>query len=142
MNLRAFLRAAMFALGNHCVAQIPSFRVRQAYYRRVLGYSLGQGCCIHMGCFFTGDCVEIGPNTILNRRCYIDGRLGVTIGANCSLSPEVYILSMDHDPQSPVSVSLQASKTPIRLRSELSTSPKVYYLPPRGSAPDVLKGGG
>ncbi len=47
-----------------------------------------------------------------------------------------------NDPQSPVSVSLQASKTPIRLRSDLSTSPKVFYLPPRGSAPDVLKGDG
>lgn len=36
------------------------------------------------------------------------------------------------DAESPASVSLQANKTPIRLREELSTSPKVYYLPPTG----------
>jgi Fe-S-cluster-containing dehydrogenase component len=41
-----------------------------------------------------------------------------------------------NDAQSPVSLALQACKTPIRLREELSTSPKVYYLPPR-SQPDT-----
>jgi len=101
MSCRGFLRAAALACGNHCVTWIPSFRLRNAYYRHVLGYKLGQDSSIHMGCFFTGDFIEIGPNSILNRRCYVDGRLGVTIGANCSISPEVYILSMDHDPQNP-----------------------------------------
>ena len=101
MMLGGFLAATALAIANHAVARIPSFVLRHAYYRHVLGYRIGPGCCIHMGCFFTGDFVTIGPHTILNRRCYIDGRLGVTIGANCSLSPEVYILSMDHDPQSP-----------------------------------------
>lgn len=101
MSCRGFLRAAALACGNHGVAWTPSFRLRNAYYRHVLGYKLGPDSCIHMGCFFTGDFIEIGPNSILNRRCYVDGRLGVTIGANCSISPEVYILSMDHDPQNP-----------------------------------------
>lgn len=36
-----------------------------------------------------------------------------------------------NDPTSPASVRLQASKTPIRLREDLSTSPKVYYVPPK-----------
>lgn len=101
MSWKGFLRAAALAAGNHGIAALPSFRLRNAYYRRVLGYRLGEECCVHMGCFFTGDFVEIGPHTILNRRCYVDGRLGVKIGANCSISPEVYILSMDHDPQNP-----------------------------------------
>jgi phenylacetyl-CoA:acceptor oxidoreductase subunit 1 len=35
-----------------------------------------------------------------------------------------------NDPESPSSKSLAANKTPIRLREELSTAPKVYYLPP------------
>lgn len=101
MRLKGFLAAAALAFANHIVARIPSFTLRQAYYRRVLGYRIGEGSCIHMGCFFTGTFVAIGPHTVINRRCYIDGRLGVEIGANCSISPEVYILSMDHDPQSP-----------------------------------------
>jgi len=101
MSWRGWLRATTFACGNHVVARLPSFRLRHAYYRRVLRYQLGADCCIHMGCFFTGEQVCIGPNTIVNRNCYLDGRLGVRIGANCSISPEVYILSMDHDPQDP-----------------------------------------
>ena len=36
-----------------------------------------------------------------------------------------------NDPESPLSQSLQEWKVPIRLREDLSTSPKVYYLPPR-----------
>ena len=101
MSCLGFFRAASLFGGNHLVAWLPSFRLRHAYYRHVLRYELGSECCIHMGCFFTGDCIDIGPHTILNRRCYVDGRLGVKIGSNCSISPEVYILSMDHDPQSP-----------------------------------------
>ena len=95
------MSAIAWYLGNHLVARLPSFRLRHAYYRRVLGYELGPGCCIHMGSFFTGQHVRIGPHTILNRHCYVDGRIGVQIGANCSISPEVYILSLDHDPQNP-----------------------------------------
>ena len=101
MSWRGFAVAAAIACGNHIVANLPSFRLRHAYYRHVLGYKLGENCCVHMGCFFTGDFIEIGHGAILNRRCYLDGRLGVKIGANCSISPEVYILSMDHDPQNP-----------------------------------------
>jgi acetyltransferase-like isoleucine patch superfamily enzyme len=101
MNWRGFARAATLACGNHVVAWFPSFGLRHAYYRHVLRYRFERACCIHMGCFFTGDRIDIGSNTILNRNCYVDGRLGVKIGSNCSISPEVYILSMDHDPQSP-----------------------------------------
>jgi len=36
-----------------------------------------------------------------------------------------------NDPESPVSQALEQCKAPIRLREELSTSPKVFYLPPR-----------
>ncbi|MFZ5858681.1 MAG: sulfate reduction electron transfer complex DsrMKJOP subunit DsrO [Chloroflexota bacterium] len=39
-----------------------------------------------------------------------------------------------NDPESPSSKTLAAAKTPIRLREELSTSPKVYYLPPQTQA--------
>jgi len=101
MSCRNALRALAEYVGNHLVANLPSFRLRQGYYRHVLGYKLAKHCCVHMGSFFTGNFIEIGYNIIFNRRCYLDGCLGVKIGANCSISPEVYILSMDHDPQHP-----------------------------------------
>jgi len=54
-----------------------------------------------MGCFFSGTQVVIGSNSVINRNCYIDGRgLGVRIGNNVSISPEAYILALDHLAQS------------------------------------------
>lgn len=100
MSGRNWARALTFYCGNHLISRIASFRIRHAYYRHILRYKLGKDCCIHMGCFFTGPRVSIGTGTILNRNCYVDGRVEVQIGANCSISPEVYILSQDHDPQS------------------------------------------
>lgn len=36
-----------------------------------------------------------------------------------------------NDPESPTSMALDSCKTPITLRPELSTNPKVYYIPPK-----------
>jgi Fe-S-cluster-containing dehydrogenase component len=36
-----------------------------------------------------------------------------------------------NDPESPISLALDSCKTPIRLREDLSTEPKVYYIPPK-----------
>jgi phenylacetyl-CoA:acceptor oxidoreductase subunit 1 len=38
-----------------------------------------------------------------------------------------------NDPQSPVSLALESCKTPIRLREDLSTEPKVFYIPPKSA---------
>lgn len=54
-----------------------------------------------MGCFFSGTSISIGSNSVINRDCYIDGRgNGVRIGNNVSISPEAYILALDHMAQS------------------------------------------
>ncbi len=45
-----------------------------------------------------------------------------------------------NDTNSPASRALQVSKTPIRLREEASTEPKVYYLPPQQAVPTSGEG--
>jgi acetyltransferase-like isoleucine patch superfamily enzyme len=99
---RSFQAALKIYLANHLVAAVPSFRVRHWYYRRVLGYALGRDSSIHMNTFVTGDFITVGDNVVINRRCYLDGRIGIEIGNNVSISPEAYIVSMEHDPDSPV----------------------------------------
>jgi maltose O-acetyltransferase len=54
-----------------------------------------------MGCFFTGRETSIGDYTTINRKCHLDGRAGLKIGNCVSISPEVYIMSLTHDPQDP-----------------------------------------
>ncbi len=100
-NNSAFRTGVRFYLANHFVASWPSFRFRHWYYVKRMKYSLGNRSSIHMGVFVTGDHIRIGDNVVINRKVYLDGRIGIDIKNNISISPEVYILSMEHDPNSP-----------------------------------------
>jgi maltose O-acetyltransferase len=100
-------------LTNEVVAKIPSFTLRHAWYTKVLGVRLAPGAGIHLGLYLwfygpgqlrrTG--VSFGRNARVNRRCTLDVRGGLTVGANASISPEVVILTASHrvnDPEFPV----------------------------------------
>jgi maltose O-acetyltransferase len=96
-------------LTNHIVAHLPSYRLRHAWYRRVLGLSLAPGSGVHMGCFvwFNGpgqvrrDGSTIGARTRINRDCCLDVRGPLLIGHDVSVSPEVMILTGQHDHNRP-----------------------------------------
>lgn len=98
MNFRTFLQGLKYYIATYWVAHIPSFRIRHWYYRKLMNYKIGKESSLHMGLFVTGANIEIGDNVVVNRRVYLDGRIGIRIGNNVSISPEVYIVSMEHDP--------------------------------------------
>ncbi len=100
-RLIIFIHGLKLYIATAWVAHFPSFRVRHWYYRRIMHYSLGKDSSIHMGVFVTGRNIHIGDNVVINRRVYLDGRVGVRIHNNISISPEVYIVSLDHDPNDP-----------------------------------------
>jgi acetyltransferase-like isoleucine patch superfamily enzyme len=100
-KVRSFLQGLKFYIATHWVANLPSFRLRHWYYRRVMHYSIGKDSSVHMGAFVTGSHIEIGDNVVINRGVYLDGRIGIKIRNNISISPEVYIVSMEHDPNNP-----------------------------------------
>jgi acetyltransferase-like isoleucine patch superfamily enzyme len=100
-KLKLFLKGLAFYLANHYIARLPSFRFRHWYYRKILRYHLGHSSSIHMDVFVTGTHIVIGNHTVINRRTHLDGRIGIRIGNNVNISPEVYIVSMEHDPQDP-----------------------------------------
>ncbi len=97
-----FIEALLYYIANHWITDIPSFHVRHWYLRRVLGFFIGNRSSIHMGVFVTGRNIKLGNCVVINRGVYLDGRIGVEIHNNVSISPEVYIMSMEHDPNSPV----------------------------------------
>lgn len=86
---------------TNIVANVPSFRLRHLFYRKIMRYTIGRDSSIHMGVFVTGNNIIIGDNVVINRRTYLDGRIGITIKNNVSISPEVYIVSMEHNPNDP-----------------------------------------
>jgi acetyltransferase-like isoleucine patch superfamily enzyme len=108
--LKVFLVRTLNYLTNHVVAHVPSFYLRHAWYRRVLGVRLGPRAAVHLGCYvwFYGPGqirrggLSIGANTRINRDCCLDARGSLTIGENVSLSPDVTVLTAFHpidDPQ-------------------------------------------
>lgn len=82
---------------NHIVNKIPSYFIRHFIYRNIYKLKLGKGSSIHLNCFFNRFNIEIGKNTAINRKCYIDCRGGIKIGDNVSISPEVHLITAEHN---------------------------------------------
>lgn len=86
---------------NRIIAKIPSHTIRLAFYRRIMGFEIGEGSAIFMDAWFdTNAHFKMGPHSVINQKCRLDNRGGLTIGTNVSISSEVCILTGDHDPQS------------------------------------------
>jgi len=124
--LLRLLRGTKWYVANHVVARIPSFAARHAYYRWVLRYRVASPASIGMKVFVTGDDMTIGPNTIVNPRCYLDGRGGLSIGANVSISREASIQTLQHDPDSP-EFALRAE--PVRICDRVWIGTRAIILP-------------
>jgi acetyltransferase-like isoleucine patch superfamily enzyme len=90
---------------NHLISQTPSYTLRHLWYRRVVGIEIGRGAALQLGLklWFHGPRHvrrggnRIGPGTLVNRDCALDTRGGLRIGSHVSISPEVAILTADHD---------------------------------------------
>lgn len=100
-SLKKIVLATLFYFYNHFVTHIPSYGIRHFYLRKILRYKIGKNSAVHMGCFFTGQKFTMGDNSVVNRDCYLDCRAGILIRDNISISPQCYIISQGHDPQSP-----------------------------------------
>lgn len=94
---------------NRVVAHIPSHFIRLLFYRYLLGFKIASGGTIFMEAWFdTKDFFKMGQNSVINQKCHLDNRGGITIGENVAISSEVCILTADHD--------LQISNFPGRIR--------------------------
>lgn len=90
---------------NHLVNQTPSYALRHMWYRRVVGIEIDRGAGLQLGLnlWFQGlghvrrGGTRIGAGTLINRDCALDTRGGLRIGNHVSISPEVAILTADHD---------------------------------------------
>jgi acetyltransferase-like isoleucine patch superfamily enzyme len=87
-------------LVNNVVNKIPIHFFRKSIYK-VSGIKIGLGTSIHMNTYVNRFAINIGENSVINRGCYLDGRGGLTIGNNVSISPNVQLLTASHDPDSP-----------------------------------------
>jgi acetyltransferase-like isoleucine patch superfamily enzyme len=94
---------------NHVVNRIPSYTLRHLWYRRAIGIDLAPDASVQLGLrlWFLGprqvrrSVVHIGARVRINRDCELDVRAGLLIGDDVSISPEVVILTTDHDLDTP-----------------------------------------
>lgn len=84
------------------VGVIPSHALRLFLYRRIFGVSFGQATSIHRHCrFYRPAGGVIGAHSVVNRDVLLDGRSGLRIGDNVSISEGSQILTLEHDPNDP-----------------------------------------
>jgi acetyltransferase-like isoleucine patch superfamily enzyme len=100
-TLKAFCVGAAFYGYNGFVSHVPCYFLRTFYLRNILRMRIGKGVAVHMGCFVTGRHITIGDHSVINRGCRLDGRNELRIGRNVSVSPECYIVTVDHRVDSP-----------------------------------------
>lgn len=93
---------------NAVVSHVPFYALRHAWYRRVLGWQVGEGASILMGQYVQMGTlrqsraqVSIGADVVINRGCFLYVTGGLTIGESASLSPHVRLITGSHDIDDP-----------------------------------------
>lgn len=102
--MKQFLMATIKYLTNHVITHIPSYTIRHAWYRRVLGWSIGPGASILLGQHVqmagvrtSGRKVAIGKGTVINHGCLLYTTGGIFIGDQVSISAGVWLVTGTHD---------------------------------------------
>jgi acetyltransferase-like isoleucine patch superfamily enzyme len=81
------------------LGRLPSRRLRTFLARRALGLRIHPKATLYQWRDLrTPSGISIGESSIVGFWATIDGRLGVTIGANVNLSSEVALWTLEHDP--------------------------------------------
>lgn len=83
---------------NHVTNKIPSHHFRLWFYRAIMKFDIEGDSYIHLGCRFT--CKSnfvLKQGSVINQYCHIDNNGGIEIGRHVSISPQVKLLSADHN---------------------------------------------
>lgn len=131
--LRTLLSASFWRLTDlrdfvaEYIGKIPSHRIRLVLLSRLCGVNVGVSTSIHRGCrFYRPACVLIGSNTVINRDVLLDGRMGLWIGENVSVSEGVAFWTLEHDPSS---VTFANRGAAIRVENRVFIGARAMILP-------------
>ena len=89
-------------LFNECVTHIPSRRIRQWWYSRILGaHGKGVSLLMHVT-FMEARGVCLGDRVVVNSYSILDGRVGTLHVANdVDIGPHAHIWTLEHDADDP-----------------------------------------
>jgi len=108
------------------VGWVPIHWVRRVFYQTA-GIKMGKGAVIHLGAnFFQPKNIEIGQDTIVGDRCFLDGRAKLKIGSHTSISSQVLIYNSEHDVNDP---EFRASEESVEIGDYVFIGPRAVILP-------------
>lgn len=118
---------ALLYFCNIVAAVLPSARLRHRFYRSVMRIDLSPSAHVLSGLWLDcrGHCV-IGDHSVINQRCRLDNRGGIQIGANVSISPEVHVLTADHDVHS---LGFEGRERPVIIEDNVFIGSRAIILP-------------
>jgi len=94
---------------------------------RLAGVKIGPGSTLHMGIrFFSPRGVEIGEDTIVGYRTFLDGRSPLKIGSHVDIASEVMIYNSEHDL---TREDFAAIEEPVTIGDYVFIGPRVIILP-------------
>src|SRR5512141_69574 len=109
------------------IGGLPSHALRLWLYRHAMRVQIGAHTSVHRGCrFYRPSGVHIGDNSIINRDVLLDGRMGLTLGRNVSISEGVMIFSLEHDPNS---ATFENRGAPVVIHDRVFVGARAIILP-------------
>lgn len=89
--MNGFFQGLGYGLCNYIVPYIPFWCIRKSIYK-LMGMKIGQGSRILMRVkVLSPSNIELGERVYINEYCYLDGRGGLKIGNDTSISVYSYI---------------------------------------------------
>ncbi len=123
--LKRFIDALIYIFLNYFIAYIPSWMIRKFFYK-LFGMKIGRKTRIYMKCIVRAPWkIEIDENTVINENCYLDGRGGLKIGKNTSISFFTIIISASHNS---TSQKFDYIKSPVIIKDNVWTGARSIIL--------------
>ena len=108
------------------VSFIPSHLLRKLFYW-ISGIKMPFDSTIHLGSnFFKPSGIQIGHNTIIGYRAFLDGRGKLTIGNHVDIASEVLIYTDEHNLNDP---NFGNSFAPVTIGDYVFIGPRAIILP-------------
>ncbi len=110
----------------NCVGAIPIHSIRHLFYL-LTGLKMGKNSTIHTYArFFQPANIEIGADTIIGYRAFLDGRAKLIIGSHTDIASEVMIYNSEHDVHSE---DMHAVEEPVSIGDYVFIGPRVTIMP-------------
>jgi acetyltransferase-like isoleucine patch superfamily enzyme len=95
------------------IGRVPSHALRLWWLRSICGMRIGSRSSVHRCCrFYRPGLIRIGDHSVINYGVLLDGRRGIEIGNNVSISEGSVILTLGHDIDDPA-FGLQGGKVTV-----------------------------